>query len=111
MGWWSFIFDTSRPDGVLEKKNGTKGEELLEWSPQVDLDLGIKKTVDWYLNNYEKDNVENIHFENELYASIFDVNNISEGLDFLTSDDSYIQVGTWGYDEMENLLNLISILF
>lgn len=50
-----FIFDRSRPDGVLEKKvDGTKGEHLLEWSPQVDLDLGIKKTVDWYLNNYEK---------------------------------------------------------
>ena len=40
---------------MLEKKvDGTKGELLLDWSPQVDLDLGIKKTVDWYLNNYEK---------------------------------------------------------
>ena len=51
----------------------------------------------------KKDNVENIYFENELYASIFDVNNISEGLDFLTSDDSYIQVGTWGYNEGKSL--------
>ena len=50
-----FIFDTSRPDGVFEKKvDGTKGEHLLGWSPQVDLDLGIKKTVDWYLNNNAK---------------------------------------------------------
>ena len=51
----------------------------------------------------KKDNVENIYFENELYASIFDVKNISEGLDFLTSDDSYIQVGTWSYDKGKSL--------
>ena len=59
----------------------------------------------------KKDNIENIYFENDLYASIFDVNNISEGLDFLTSDDSYIQVGTWSYDKGKSLLNLIIIIF
>lgn len=49
-----FIFDLTKPDGVLEKKvDGTQGEELLNWSPEVDLNSGIKKTVDWYINNYE----------------------------------------------------------
>ena len=29
--------------------------------------------------------------------SIFDIRNMPEGLDFLTSDESFIQVGTWNY--------------
>ena len=34
-----------------------------------------------------------------LYSSIFDLNNINEGLDFLTNDDSFVQVGTWKYEK------------
>jgi len=26
----------------------TKAERLLHWSPQVDLDTGLRRTLDWY---------------------------------------------------------------
>ena len=44
-------------------------------------------------------NIKNIIYNDELYSSIFDLNHISEGLDFLTSDESFIQVGTWKYEK------------
>ena len=44
-------------------------------------------------------NIKNIIYNDEIYSSIFDLNNISEGLDFLTSDESFIQVGTWKYEK------------
>tara|TARA_X000001036_G_scaffold240991_1_gene224796 strand:+ start:671 stop:1096 length:426 start_codon:yes stop_codon:yes gene_type:complete len=44
-------------------------------------------------------NIKNIIYNDELYSSIFDLNHISEGLDFLTNDESFIQVGTWKYEK------------
>ena len=44
-------------------------------------------------------NIKNVIHNDELYSSIFDLNNISEGLDFLTNDDSFVQVGTWKYEK------------
>ena len=44
-------------------------------------------------------NIKNIIYNDEIYSSIFDLNNISEGLDFLTNDESFIQVGTWKYEK------------
>lgn len=43
--------------------------------------------------------IKNITFKDELYSSVFDLKNIKEGLDFITSDNSFIQVGTWDYQE------------
>ena len=53
LGWTGkFVLDTSMPDGVLEKKvDGTLGQKKLNWKPEVDLTTGIRKTVDWYINN------------------------------------------------------------
>jgi len=45
------------------------------------------------------ENIKQIIFNDELYSSIFDLKNIKEGLDFFTSDDAFIQVGTWNYQE------------
>lgn len=45
-----FQLDFSKPDGVPEKTvDGSLGAEILNWSPEVDLNRGIKKTVDWYI--------------------------------------------------------------
>ena len=30
----------------------TKAKELLDWEPKVNLDEGIQKTLNWYINNY-----------------------------------------------------------
>jgi len=53
LGWTGkFVLDISMPDGVLEKKvDGTLGQKKLNWKPEVDLTTGIRKTVDWYINN------------------------------------------------------------
>ena len=39
----------------------------------------------------------NIVHKDILYSTIFDLQNINDGLDFITEDDSFIQVGTWNY--------------
>lgn len=47
-----FKFDTSKPDGVLEKKVNPKlGEAILNWSPKTTIDEGIKLTVEWFIEN------------------------------------------------------------
>ena len=51
----------------------------------------------------ESKNTKQVYFEDKLYASVVDINNIPDGLSFLTNDDSYIQVGTWNYDENKSL--------
>mgnify|MGYP001311788873 FL=1 len=50
----NFVYDSSKPDGVMKKTvNGDYGKRLLDWAPEVKLNVGIKKTVDWYIKNYE----------------------------------------------------------
>lgn len=45
-----FIYNTDKPDGVMKKTvNGEKGSKILNWEPEVGLNQGIKKTVEWYL--------------------------------------------------------------
>lgn len=53
MSWnGDFHFNTKMPDGVLKKTvNGNLGKKILNWSPEVKLNDGIKKTVQWYLEN------------------------------------------------------------
>ena len=45
-------FDTTKPDGAAYKTvDGSTGEWLLGWKPQIDLPTGIQKTIHWYLEN------------------------------------------------------------
>jgi GDP-L-fucose synthase len=47
-------FDDSMPDGAPFKTvDGTKGAALLGWSPQVELEEGIARTVTWLEANWE----------------------------------------------------------
>ncbi len=50
-GWGGkFVLDTKKADGAPYKMvDGSKGRRLLGWQPQVSLERGIKKTVDYYL--------------------------------------------------------------
>lgn len=44
-------YDTSRADGAMKKvMDITKMKETLKWSPNTNIQDGIKKTYDWYLN-------------------------------------------------------------
>ena len=50
----NLIFDRSKPDGAPFKiVDGSKGAKLLGWKPSESLDTGLKKTIDWYLENSE----------------------------------------------------------
>ena len=33
------------------------------------------------------------------YASVYDINEINDGLSFFTDESSFIQVGTWKYEK------------
>mgnify|MGYP006108976227 CR=1 FL=1 len=46
------IWDTSRPSGdLIRKLDVSRSENLLNFKPKTSLIDGIKKTVDWYMNN------------------------------------------------------------
>ena len=46
----TFEHDLTKPDGVMKKTvNGDYGKELLSWSPEVKLEVGINETVEWYI--------------------------------------------------------------
>jgi GDP-L-fucose synthase len=46
-------YDMSKPDGAPYKTvDGSRGKAMLAWSPQVGLDEGLRKTVEWYLENH-----------------------------------------------------------
>ena len=50
-----FFLNNEKPDGVHEKKvDGSKGKTLLNWVPDIELEYGIEKTVEWYMVNNEK---------------------------------------------------------
>ena len=44
--------DTTKPDGADYKTvDGSNGEKIFEWKPQIELKQGIQKTINWYLQN------------------------------------------------------------
>jgi len=55
IGWdGEFNFDTTKPEGVLEKKvDGSIGMKIINWEPNYSLKEGVKETIDWYIENYE----------------------------------------------------------
>lgn len=49
------VYDTSKPDGALRKTGDiTKMKRLLGWEPQLPIREGIKRTLDWFVANYEQ---------------------------------------------------------
>ena len=41
--------DKSKPDGAPFKTvDGSRGAEIFGWKPTVDLEIGLRKTIDWY---------------------------------------------------------------
>lgn len=48
------IWDTSKPNGQPRRSIETsRSQALLSWSNRINIDQGLKKTIDWYLGNYE----------------------------------------------------------
>ncbi len=43
-------FDHSKPDGALYKTvDGSRGQQVLGWRPSMDLKVGVRETIDWYI--------------------------------------------------------------
>jgi GDP-L-fucose synthase len=47
------IFDTSQPDGMKKKLLDIKRIKTLNWKPKTSLNVGLKKTYEYYKNNNE----------------------------------------------------------
>lgn len=46
------VLDHTKPDGALYKTiDGTRGEKLLAWRPEINFRDGVRETVSWYLAN------------------------------------------------------------
>jgi GDP-L-fucose synthase len=45
------VYDISRPNGTMNKLTDNSKITKLGWSPKVDLNEGLKKAYEWYLNN------------------------------------------------------------
>ena len=45
------VYDTSKPDGTMNKLTDNSRITKLGWSPQTDLTTGIRKAYDWYVSN------------------------------------------------------------
>lgn len=49
-------FDTSKPDGMMERMLDSSKINDMGWKAKTRLDDGIKRTYEWYLNNRQKEN-------------------------------------------------------
>lgn len=47
------VFDTSKPDGTPRKLMNVDRLKRLGWQPTIDLESGLRKTYDWFLNNVD----------------------------------------------------------
>jgi len=44
------LFDTTKPTGAVSRAlDNSRAQTLLGWKPKVDLDEGLRRTVDWYV--------------------------------------------------------------
>jgi len=44
------VWDTSKPKGVnVRKSDMTKALQVLKWEPRVNLEEGLRRTIDWYI--------------------------------------------------------------
>jgi len=48
-------WDASKPDGQPRRGvDGSRARELLDWSPSMDFETGLRTTIDWYLANRDE---------------------------------------------------------
>jgi len=48
-----------RPNEIFDMfTDNTLAKEILNWHPKIDFDSGLKKTIDWYIANYNKNDIK-----------------------------------------------------
>ena len=45
------VFDSSKPDGVRRKTLDSSRIHSFDWRPATNLDIGLKTTYEWYVEN------------------------------------------------------------
>ncbi|NBO22683.1 NAD-dependent epimerase/dehydratase family protein, partial [bacterium] len=45
------VYDTSKPDGTMNKLTDSSKIFKMGWTPKTDFKTGLKNTYDWYVNN------------------------------------------------------------
>jgi GDP-L-fucose synthase len=45
------VYDTSKPNGTMNKLTDNSRITKLGWSPKTDLSIGLKKAYEWYVTN------------------------------------------------------------
>jgi UDP-glucose 4-epimerase len=51
----AFNFDINKPVGALSRAlDNSRAKTLLGWEPRFSLEEGLKKTIQWYLENHKK---------------------------------------------------------
>lgn len=53
-------FDTSKPDGTMQKLMDSSKLRRLGWQPSMTLKQGIEKTYQWYLEQLKKDQIREV---------------------------------------------------
>ncbi len=48
------VWDTSKPNGTPRKVLNVDKIKSLGWEPTLDLKEGLKKTFEWYKENYDR---------------------------------------------------------
>jgi GDP-L-fucose synthase len=48
------VFNTQKPDGMMRKVMDVSKLTALGWTPKTSFEIGLKKTIDWYLKNRSK---------------------------------------------------------
>ncbi|HIW97320.1 MAG TPA: GDP-L-fucose synthase, partial [Candidatus Tidjanibacter gallistercoris] len=50
-------FDSTKPDGTMRKLTDVTKLHSLGWHHKIELEEGVSKLYDWYLNNLTTDNI------------------------------------------------------
>ena len=56
----NIVWDKSKPDGTFRKKLDTREMKKLGWEAKINLDEGIKQTIDSFKNELSKNNLRNL---------------------------------------------------
>jgi len=63
----NIMWDTSKPDGTPKKLMDSSKLNEKGWKPFIDLEKGIKKTYEWFLENFES--LKELNLQNDIYNS------------------------------------------
>lgn len=103
------VYDTSKEDGAPYKTvDGSKGERLLAWKPEMTFKEGLRCTIEWYQEHRRQSvPIREVKSGGVVLARLIRPEAIHQGLNFFSQDSEFIQVGAWQYEKGKDLLEHI----